>query len=89
MDQSTRLRMRRGHLNHATHCTCGKTAHGNGGRAAHRRMHLRKGDGHFGLTPDALAALIARNEYPCAVPPSREYLQQIVAEDLAERLARG
>jgi len=30
-------------------CSCGKVVHGNGARAAHRKMHERKKDGHYGM----------------------------------------
>lgn len=51
-------------------------------------MHQRKGDGHFGLTTDGHAALLARGEYPPATVPTKEYLHKIIAEDLAARLSR-
>lgn len=35
---------------HAYHCSCGKTVHGNGGRAGHMDMHERRGDDHGWLT---------------------------------------
>jgi hypothetical protein len=38
--------MRRGHLKHKGYCTCGVVVAGNGGKASHRKMHQRKGDGH-------------------------------------------
>lgn len=56
MDEVTRLRMRRAHANHAYHCTCGKTVHGNGGRAGHEYMHVQRGDGHYWLTYSAWLA---------------------------------
>lgn len=87
MDESRRLAMRRRHLAYVTHCTCGMTVHGNGARASHKAMHRRRGDGHFGLTTDGLAALQARGEYPCVTPPPREYLDKIVREDEAKRLS--
>lgn len=50
-----RLEMARAHAKRASHCTCGKTVHGNGGEYHHRRMHERKGEwrtdgGHFYMT---------------------------------------
>lgn len=44
MDESRRLAMRRAHTRRAYHCTCGKTVHGNGAYAAHKAMHVRKGE---------------------------------------------
>jgi hypothetical protein len=44
MDESRRLAMRRAHAGRKAYCTCGKVAHGNGGQAAHRKMHERKGE---------------------------------------------
>lgn len=46
MDNSTRLRMRRAHANHARYCSCGKVVYGNGGRWSHHDMHERRADGH-------------------------------------------
>lgn len=46
MDETTRLRMRRGHTKHQGFCTCGVVVSGNGGKWAHRAMHERRGDGH-------------------------------------------
>lgn len=53
MDESRRLAMRRAHARRASHCTCGKTVHGNGGRTAHSAMHKRKADGHYFMTATA------------------------------------
>lgn len=39
-----------GHGKHSYTCTCGKTVIGNGGKAAHRAMHKRRGDSHRFLT---------------------------------------
>jgi hypothetical protein len=32
------------------YCSCGKIVHGNGGKAAHKAMHVRAKDGHRWLT---------------------------------------
>ena len=45
--------MRQAHARMAWHCTCGKIVHGNGGRANHKAMHLRRGDGHHFITEPA------------------------------------
>lgn len=45
--------MRRAHTKHKTYCSCGKVVCGNGGRASHRDMHERKGDGHRAMFEDA------------------------------------
>lgn len=44
MDESRRLAMRRGHLRNKGYCTCGKVVSGNGGYAAHKAMHQRRGE---------------------------------------------
>jgi hypothetical protein len=50
MDETTRLRMRRGHTKHKGLCTCGAVVCGNGGKYQHREMHRRREDGHHYLT---------------------------------------
>lgn len=59
MDPSRRLAMRRAHTKHKDYCTCGKVVCGNGGKASHREMHERKGDGHHPITEDAWRAMFA------------------------------
>jgi len=49
--------MRRAHVKHKGFCSCGKVVCGNGGRAAHRDMHERRGDGHRFLVEDAWVAM--------------------------------
>lgn len=41
-----RRRSSMAHAKHETFCSCGRITHGNGGRAQHRAMHERAGDGH-------------------------------------------
>jgi hypothetical protein len=42
-----------------TLCSCGATPSGNGGHAAHRKMHQRKGDGHRPITRDVYTMVMA------------------------------
>lgn len=56
MDESRRLAMRRANVKHKGFCSCGFVASGNGGQAAHRAMHERKGDGHHYLIERAWIA---------------------------------
>lgn len=52
--------MRRAHTKHKDYCTCGKIVRGNGGRASHREMHRRKGDGHHTITREAWCDMMAK-----------------------------
>lgn len=47
------------HARRAHHCSCGRIVHGNGARAAHKAMHVRRGDGHRWLLEDAWLARFA------------------------------
>jgi hypothetical protein len=42
-----------------SYCSCGAQPSGNGGHAAHRKMHQRKGDGHRPVTRDVFEKLQA------------------------------
>ncbi len=42
-----------------TYCSCGARPQGNGGHAAHRKMHQRKGDGHRPVTRDVYERCMA------------------------------
>lgn len=59
MDESRRLAMRRAHARRANYCTCGQTVHGNGGKAAHKAMHVRKNDGHHYMSYSAYQQRVA------------------------------
>lgn len=42
-----------------TLCSCGATPSGNGGHAAHRKMHKRRADGHRPVTRDVYDKVMA------------------------------
>ncbi len=52
MSAARRRQMVRAHARYAAYCSCGRVVHGNGGKAIHRLMHERNGDGHHALIRD-------------------------------------
>lgn len=65
MDESRRLAMRRAHVKYRYYCTCGRVVCGNGGRASHRTMHVRAGDGHRYITQGAWEAMWTKECETC------------------------